>query len=109
MQRFSIAMTVVGVLWTDGRRAGGGGYSVSPHHVDRHAERPCSLQRAGGRGHPDPLRRRQQRVRHRETAVRCRAWTNMRLSQLNVTPVQLNAVFFTHMHSDHTEGFADIM
>ena len=35
--------------------------------------------------------------------------TNMRLSQLNVTPVQLNALFFTHMHSDHTEGFADIM
>jgi hypothetical protein len=33
----------------------------------------------------------------------------MRLSQLNVTPVQLSAVFFTHMHSDHTEGFADIM
>jgi ribonuclease Z len=35
--------------------------------------------------------------------------TNMRLSQLNVIPVQLNAVFFTHMHSDHTEGFADII
>jgi len=35
--------------------------------------------------------------------------TNMRLSQINVTPVQLNAVFFTHMHGDHTEGFADIM
>jgi ribonuclease Z len=35
--------------------------------------------------------------------------TNMRLSQLNVSPVQLNAIFFTHMHSDHTEGFADIM
>src|SRR5256886_7991720 len=35
--------------------------------------------------------------------------TNMRLSQINVTPVQLNAIFFTHMHSDHTEGFADIM
>src|SRR2546421_4121161 len=35
--------------------------------------------------------------------------TNMRLSQLNVTPVQLDAVFFTHMHGDHTEGFADIM
>jgi ribonuclease Z len=35
--------------------------------------------------------------------------TNMRLSQLDVTPVQLNALFFTHMHSDHTEGFADIM
>src|SRR6266850_3796255 len=35
--------------------------------------------------------------------------TNMRLSQIDVTPVQLNAIFFTHMHSDHTEGFADIM
>src|SRR5882757_1410084 len=35
--------------------------------------------------------------------------TNMRLSQLDVTPAQLNALLFTHMHSDHTEGFADIM
>ena len=35
--------------------------------------------------------------------------TNMRLSQIGVSPGQLNAIFFTHMHSDHTEGFADIM
>jgi ribonuclease Z len=35
--------------------------------------------------------------------------TNMRLSQVGVTPAQLNAIFFTHMHSDHTEGFADII
>src|ERR1041385_293869 len=35
--------------------------------------------------------------------------TNMRRSQIDVTPVQLNAIFFTHMHGDHTEGFADIM
>src|SRR5947207_14021138 len=35
--------------------------------------------------------------------------TNLRLSQINVTPVQLTAIFFTHMHGDHTEGFADIM
>src|SRR5713101_5647218 len=35
--------------------------------------------------------------------------TNMRLSQIGVSPVQLNAIFFTHMHGDHTEGFADIM
>jgi ribonuclease Z len=35
--------------------------------------------------------------------------TNMRLSQLNVTPAELNALFFTHMHGDHTEGFADII
>lgn len=35
--------------------------------------------------------------------------TNMRLSQVSVTPAQLNAIFFTHMHSDHTEGFTDII
>ena len=35
--------------------------------------------------------------------------TNMRLSQLGVPPGQLNAVFFTHMHTDHTEGLADVM
>ena len=35
--------------------------------------------------------------------------TNMRLSQIGVSPEQLNAIFFTHMHGDHTEGYADIM
>jgi ribonuclease Z len=35
--------------------------------------------------------------------------TNMRLSQIGVEPGQLNAIFFTHMHSDHTEGFPDII
>src|SRR5437868_2102230 len=38
-----------------------------------------------------------------------RRGTNMRLSQIDVSPVQLNAIFFTHMHGDHTEGFADVM
>ena len=35
--------------------------------------------------------------------------TNMRLSQVGVPPGQLNAIFFTHMHSDHADGFADII
>ncbi|MGF6309021.1 ribonuclease Z [Bradyrhizobium sp. i1.8.4] len=35
--------------------------------------------------------------------------TTMRLSQLGITPGQLNAVFFTHMHNDHTEGFVDLV
>jgi ribonuclease Z len=35
--------------------------------------------------------------------------TGMRLSQLNVPPAQINAMFFTHMHSDHADGFADIL
>src|SRR5438034_1599533 len=35
--------------------------------------------------------------------------TNMRLSQIPVSPQELTAVFFTHMHGDHTEGFLDVM
>lgn len=35
--------------------------------------------------------------------------TTMRLSQVGVLPGQLNAIFLTHMHSDHTDGFADIV
>ena len=35
--------------------------------------------------------------------------TVMRLAELNISPEQLNAVFFTHMHTDHTEGFADLV
>jgi ribonuclease Z len=35
--------------------------------------------------------------------------TSMRLSQINVTPVQLSAIFLTHVHGDHTEGLADLL
>lgn len=34
--------------------------------------------------------------------------TLMRLSQVGVQAAQLNAVFFTHMHSDHVEGFYEL-
>jgi ribonuclease Z len=35
--------------------------------------------------------------------------SNMRLSQIGVPVEQLTAIFFTHMHTDHTEGFGDIL
>lgn len=35
--------------------------------------------------------------------------TLLRLSQAGVLPAQLNAVFFTHMHSDHSEGLPEIL
>src|SRR5215218_4737608 len=35
--------------------------------------------------------------------------TLLRLSQLKVLSSQLNAIFFTHMHNDHTEGFVDLL
>src|SRR3974390_1150162 len=35
--------------------------------------------------------------------------TPLRLSQVNVDVGELDAIFFTHMHSDHTDGFADLM
>jgi ribonuclease Z len=35
--------------------------------------------------------------------------TTMRLSQLGIGPEQLNAIFLTHMHNDHTEGVPDLV
>jgi ribonuclease Z len=35
--------------------------------------------------------------------------TLLRLSQINVLSSQVNAIFFTHMHNDHSEGFADLI
>lgn len=35
--------------------------------------------------------------------------TLLRLSQVGVESGQLNAVFFTHMHNDHSEGFIDLL
>jgi ribonuclease Z len=35
--------------------------------------------------------------------------TTMRLSQLDLTPNDLDAIFLTHMHSDHTEGLIGLM
>lgn len=35
--------------------------------------------------------------------------TSVRLSQVPVEIGDIDAVFFTHMHSDHTDGFADLM
>jgi ribonuclease Z len=35
--------------------------------------------------------------------------TTLRLSQLGIQSGQLNAVFITHMHSDHSEGLIDLL
>ena len=57
-------------------------------------------------------------VRYGDDADRCAAvklqfdagrGTTMRLSQLGIGTEQLDAVFFTHMHNDHTDGFADLV
>jgi len=35
--------------------------------------------------------------------------TTERLSQLGVSPLELDAIFLTHLHSDHTEGLAGVL
>src|SRR5215475_12930710 len=35
--------------------------------------------------------------------------TALRLSQVNLDVGQLDAIFFRHMHSDHAEGFSDLI
>ncbi len=34
--------------------------------------------------------------------------TNVQLSALGLIPARLHAIFFTHLHSDHTDGLADL-
>lgn len=57
-------------------------------------------------------------VRYGDDASNCNAvrlqfdagrGTLLRLSQLGVPSGALNAIFFTHMHSDHSEGFVDLV
>jgi ribonuclease Z len=57
-------------------------------------------------------------IRYGEDADNCSAvrlqfdagrGTLLRLSQLNVLSSQLDAIFFTHMHNDHSEGFVDLL
>jgi ribonuclease Z len=57
-------------------------------------------------------------IRYGEDADNCNAvrlqfdsgrGTLLRLSQLNVLSSQINAIFFSHMHNDHSEGFIDFL
>ena len=82
---------------------------MSHGDADRHSGRAACLQGFGWPGNA---------VRYGEDSNGCSAvklqfdagrGTVMRLAELNISPEQLNAVFFTHMHTDHTEGFADLV
>src|SRR5437879_2484698 len=109
MKRFSIVIALVGGMWF-----------VAPVPLAEAA--PCLMVTlTGTQGGPSVFNGQAGAgtlVRYGDDSNNCGAMklqfdagrgTNMRLSQLDVTPVQLNAIFFTHMHGDHTEGFADII
>src|SRR2546427_9678459 len=109
MKRFSIAIALVGGMWF-----------VAPVPMAEAA--PCLMVTlTGTQGGPSVFKGQAGAgtlVRYGDDSNDCGAMklqfdtgrgTNMRLSQINVTPVQLNAISCTHMHGDHTEGFADIM
>jgi len=109
MKRFSIAMALVGGMWF-----------IAPVPMAETA--PCLIVTLTGTQSGPSVFNGQAGagtlVRYGDDSNDCGALklqfdagrgTNMRLSQIDVTPVQLNAIFFTHMHGDHTEGFADIM
>ena len=109
MKRFSIAIALVGGMWF-----------VAPVSMAEAA--PCLMVTlTGTQGGPSVFKGQAGAgtlVRYGDDSNDCGAMnlqfdtgrgTNMRLSQIDVSPVQLNAIFFTHIHGDHTEGFADIM
>ena len=91
------------------RRAGGAGRTVPDRDGHRCARRPAGVQ---GQAGPGTL------IRYGDDADNCSAvrlqfdagrGTLLRLSQLNVLSSQLDAIFFTHMHNDHSEGFVDLL
>jgi ribonuclease Z len=109
MKRFSTAIVLIGSAW------------LAPA-MPAAAAAPCLIVTLTGTGSGPALFNGQASagtlVRFGDDSNNCGAvklqfdagrGTNMRLSQVGVQPQQLNAIFFTHMHSDHTEGFADIV
>ena len=110
MRRSSIAVALVGGAWLSL------GASIA-------AGAPCLIVTltgtAGGPQQPfNGLASAGTLVRYGDDADNCGAvklqfdagrGTTMRLSQLGVGTEQINAVFFTHMHGDHTDGFEDLV
>lgn len=109
MKKISIVLTIAGMFWLTGP-------------VSTAAAAPCLIVTlTGTQGGPSAfngLAGSGTLVRYGDDSNDCGAvrlqfdvgrGTSMRLSQLGVTPAQINAVFFTHMHSDHADGFADLV
>lgn len=109
MRQLSTAMALIGGLWLVS--------AVSTSHAA-----PCLIVTlTGTQGGPSAfngLAGSGTLVRYGDDSNNCNAvklqfdagrGTSMRLSQVDVDPAQLNAIFFTHMHSDHVDGFADLM
>src|SRR5919197_3042530 len=105
MKRFSIAIALVGGMWF-----------VAPVPMAEAA--PCLMVTlTGTQGGPSVFNGQAGAgtlVRYGDDSNKCAAvklqfdvgrGTNMRLSQAGIFPVEFKAIFFTHRHSDHTQGF----
>ena len=109
MKRFSIGMAVVGSLWTAAVVPAAEAAPCLLITLTGTQSGPAVFNGQAGAGTLISFGDDSNECGAVKLLVDAGRGTNMRLSQLNVTPVQLNAIFFTHMHSDHTEGFPDIM
>ena len=108
MQRYVFAMLLVGGAWLTGAYSTARAASCLMVTLTGTQSGPAIFDGIAGAG---------TLVRYGDDGDECGALklqfdagrgTILRLSQVGVVPGQLNAMFFTHMHSDHTEGFAEI-
>src|SRR3954463_2253148 len=104
MKRFSIAMAVVGGLWTTAVVPAADAAPCLLITLTGTQSGPAAFNGQAGAGTVIRFGDDGNACGTVKLLVDAGRGTNMRLSQLDVTPVQLNAVFFTHMHSDHTEA-----
>lgn len=109
MKKIPIVLALVGTVWLAGAASTA---SAAPCLVVTVTGAGGGPPNFGGMAGPGTL------VRYGDDSDNCSAVrlqfdagraTSVRLSQAGVTPGQLNAIFFTHMHSDHVDGFADLM
>ena len=108
MKRFSIAMVVIGGIWLTTTLPAAQAAPCLMVTLTGTMSGPPIFNGVAGAG---------TLIRYGDDSNNCSAvrlqfdagrGTLLRLSQVAVLPGQLNSIFFTHMHSDHTEGFAEI-
>jgi len=108
MKRLAAIVFVIGALLLPAA-PGGTGCTMPDRDDNRCAGRPAGVSGPSRPWHAGSVRRRCDNCGAVRLQFDAGRGTLLRLSQLDVLSSQLDAIFFTHMHNDHSEGFIDLL